>query len=74
MMSPSEFENLAGLAEERHAKMLAEARQDRLLKEAAGDQPQGHSVWQWLHHAVVDWTQHIHLHTHAGPRHSTQHR
>jgi len=73
MMSPFDFENLVGLAEDWHAQMLAEAQQERLLKEAAEDQPQGHSVWQWLRDTVVHPLRHLHLHRPAGTRHATQH-
>ena len=73
MMSQFDFENLAALAEERHAEMVAQAQQQQMLNEAQPARPHDHNVWQWLRHAVVDPLQHIHLHGSAATRHSVQH-
>ena len=73
MMSQFDFENLAALAEDRHAEMLAEAQQQRLLNEAQPARPHDHRVWRWLHHAILDPLQHIHLHRPALIRRSAQH-
>lgn len=73
MMSPYDFDNLAAVAKDRRAEMLALAQQKRLLDEAQPPRPHEYSMWQWLQHAVVDWLQHPHLHGPAATRHPVQH-
>jgi hypothetical protein len=73
MLSPSDFCNLIALGQDRQAEMLARARQQRLLKEAPPAHSQAHRVWQWLHHAVIERMQHVHLFEQTAKRHSVPH-
>lgn len=73
MMSPYDFDNLAAVAKDRRAEILAQAQQQHLLNEAQPAHAHEHRVWQRLQHAVADWMQHIHLHRPAVTRHPIQH-
>ena len=73
MLSHSDFDNLAGLAKDRHAEMLAQARQQRLLNEAAPARPHGHGVWQRLQEFIADHVRHAGTLGTPGTRHLIQH-
>jgi hypothetical protein len=73
MMSQSEFENLASVAKDRHAEILAQVQQQQLLNQVTPDRPPRHSVWHWLQEVIVDRVRHAVPLGSPGTHHSIQH-
>ncbi len=73
MMSPYDFDNLAGVAKDRHEEMWVQAQQQQLLKEATPASPRGHGVWHRLQEAVAGFVRHAGTMGAPGTRHSAQH-
>jgi hypothetical protein len=73
MMSQSDFEILASLAKDRHAEILAQAQQHKLLNQVTPDRPPRRSVWHWLQEVIFDRVRHAAPIGPPGTRHSIQH-
>lgn len=74
MLRTCDMDSVAAVASDRHAELLAYAKQHRRIKESLPEPAHEHRTWQWLHDTFTQRLLHGHsFHLHAW-RHAHLHR